>query len=145
MVDCPAIDTHSVALKGSLRRQWINSYSYASIHHPTLHLPATLLFWQIHPLNSLTLNFPGIWAQPLKPSSSFLKKFPHFSKKKEKVFAFFKPFQAYKCSWLTKSYSQHFHIDHWEHDLDIHDTSDSAKHHYSQIISECFQTLEAGH
>lgn len=32
MVDCPTIDTHSVALKGSLRHQWINSY--ASIHHP---------------------------------------------------------------------------------------------------------------
>lgn len=83
MVDCPTIDTNSVALKGSLRHQWINSYYYASIYHPPFH-PSPLA--DPPPLHSLTLNFPGIWAQTPKPLLPPSWRCRHISRKK--VFAF---------------------------------------------------------
>lgn len=99
MVDCPAIDTHSVALKGSLRHQWINSYSYASIHHPPpfssgRSTPSTLSLW----------IFWGFEHNPTNPP--FSQKSPHlFQKRKRKkcALAFLSTFFiAYKRSWFTK-------------------------------------------
>lgn len=109
MVDCPAIDTHSVALKGSLRHQWINSYSYASIHHPPpfssgRSTPSTLSLW----------IFWGFEHNPTNPP--FSQKSPHLfqKKKKKKVCAGFSLnlFHRLQTFVVHKMDSQHFHIDH---------------------------------
>lgn len=116
MLDCPAIDTHSEALKGFLRHHWINSYSYASIHHPALHLHSSLVFWQIPTLpppdpHPLTLNFPGIWA---RTSENLVPAKGSYASTEREAFAFSQPFHAYK--WLKESpafESQNFRTDHW--------------------------------
>lgn len=129
MVDCPAIDTHSVTLKGSLRHQWINSYSYASIHHP----PSPL-----HPPPSgrstpSTLSLWIFWGFEHNPSIHPHPKSLHTSpKKKKKSLRLSLNLFMFTNVHDSQTDSQHFHIDHCRH---IHDIS---KHRQGSFISEYF-------